>query len=322
MTDTSIARILLKDNFKDIYDALEKSEGSLYLNNAINKWLLSIFTQGISEIYTYFIWDLFLLEGNVIIFKTIYAMIIILEKDIIKCKSFEELNNILNEIPLTFNKRGKLAYYLISKKFNFNMDMIKNYRKILTPSIIKEVINIGTFQNIGDEDDSSNNKKTIICDLDWPLCLKDKKDLKKEYDHIVLKQLNEPNIIDNYIDNYEEYQHLKKNINSNRESEEELLKEKKYEDLLIERKKHLCRSKIMSIRESLIKSNNFAKIKSSDIKARKLSSEFYNKDFNYNENALKRNMTINQIIIDVANDNEGKISFIKENIENEFLKDY
>ena len=58
MTDNSIIRILLKDNFRDIYDALEESGGSLYLNNAVNKWLLSLFIQGISEVYTYFIWDM------------------------------------------------------------------------------------------------------------------------------------------------------------------------------------------------------------------------------------------------------------------------
>ena len=80
MTDSAIVRFLIKENFKDTYNILEDTGAILYLNNTINKWLLSIFIQGISEMYSNFIWDLFLLEGNIIIFKTIYAMIIILEK--------------------------------------------------------------------------------------------------------------------------------------------------------------------------------------------------------------------------------------------------
>ena len=69
MTDNSIVQRLLKENFRDIFEALEESGGLLYLNNAINKWLLSIFIQGISDLYIFFIWDMFLLEGNIIIFR-------------------------------------------------------------------------------------------------------------------------------------------------------------------------------------------------------------------------------------------------------------
>ena len=203
MTDNSIIRILLKDNFRDIYDALEESGGSIYLNNAVNKWLLSLFIQGISEVYTYFIWEMLLIEVNIIIFKTLYAMIIILENYIIKCTSFDQLNNVFNEVPLKFDKRGKLAYYLISKKFNFNMEMIKKYRKTLNPRIIKEIIGLGVFNRRSKDDDESDKdsskeiEKKEECDLDWPICLYDKKDLEKEYDHIILKQLQPPNVIDN-----------------------------------------------------------------------------------------------------------------------------
>ena len=113
MIDSTIVRLLLKDNFKETFQILEKSGGALYLNNTINKWLLSIFIQGISEKYSNFIWDLLLLEGNIVIFKAIYAIFIILQKYINKQKTFKDLNIAFNEIPLKFNNRGKLAYYLI-----------------------------------------------------------------------------------------------------------------------------------------------------------------------------------------------------------------
>ena len=336
MTDNSIVQLLLKENFRDIYDALEESGGNLYLKNAINKWLLSLFIQGISEMYIHFIWDMFLLEGNIIIFKTMYAMIIILENHIIKCKTFDELNKVFNEVPLQFNKRGKLAYYLISKKFNFNMDMIKKYRKMLTPQIIKEIVNLGFFvKHSEDEEDEENEeneededykyKKKTICDLDWPFCLKDKKLFEQNYDHIILKELNGPNVIDNYIDNYEEYQkNLKKN-NLNKEKDDELqyFKKRKFENLLIERKKHFCNSNKMSIRSSLPPKSfiKFDKIKKNENKARQISVDYYIKDFGYDKNN-QRNTTINKIVFDVANDNKSKISFVKENVEKRLLKEY
>jgi len=80
MTDTAIARFLIKENFKETFKLLEDTGGSLSLNNVINKWFLSIFIQGISDEYSNFIWDLFLLEGNIITFKAVYAVFIILEK--------------------------------------------------------------------------------------------------------------------------------------------------------------------------------------------------------------------------------------------------
>ena len=341
MTDNSIVRILLKDNFRDIYDALEESGGSLYLNNAVNKWLLSLFIQGISQVYTYFIWDMLLLEGNIIIFKTLYAMIIILESHIIKCKTFDQLNNVFNEVPLTFDKRGKLAYYLISKKFNFNMEMIKKYRKTLNPRIIKEIVGLGVFnrcskdtdENEKSRDSSMEIQKKEECDLDWPICLHDQKNLEKEYDHIVLKQLQPPNVIDNYIDNYEEYKKMNSkneldNDNDNDSDNQELLnikyyKDKKFQELLIERKKHFCGTKLMSISENLTKSSiNFEKIKQQEIRVRKISEEYFKKENTFDENTLVRNKTINQIIIDVADDNHDKITFVKENVEKDLLKEY
>ena len=325
MTDTSIVRLLLKENFRDIYDALEETGGILYLNNTINKWLLSIFTQGMSDSYTLLIWDMFLLEGNIVVFKTIYALIYILEKHIIKCTNFDELNNVFNEVPLNLNQRANLAYYLISKKFNFNMDLIRKYRKTLSPQIIKEIEGLGTFSKATEENEENEEceSKKIVCDLDSPICLNDKKDLSKEYDHIVLKQLNEPVVIDNYF-NFEEENKIKNNnkkkYDINNEKDEEKIKyykEKAYEDLLIERRKHYCGSKLMSIRADLYKSSNkFEKIESEHLKKRKSSLNiFFDNNEDESKNIDKRNEAINKIVIDVSNQNQRLLSFVKEDVE-------
>ena len=173
MTDSSIAQILLKKNFQQIYDLLEPSGGIIYLNNTINKWLLTIFIHRISEIYSNLIWDLFLLEGNIVLFKALYGMMTILEPYIItKCKTFDELNHLFNNV-------------------------IKQYRKKINKDTIKEIIGIGDFHRDGKILKKKNGNE-IICDLKNPLCVLNQKNLNETYDKIILKQLNKPEIIEDY----------------------------------------------------------------------------------------------------------------------------
>ena len=339
MTDCAIVRLLLKENFKEIFKKLENSGGILYLNNSINKWFLSLFIQGISEIFSNFIWDMFLLEGNIIIFKAIYAIIIILQKQLKIYKSLGDLNKILNDIPLGFNDRAKLAFYLIGKKFNFNMDIIKKYRKTLSLQIIKEIVSLGTFKDDEDNDDEGddkNKKKEIICDLDWPLCIKDKKNLEKEYDYVVLKELDEPNVIEDFIDYYNEYKDGSKKMEYKNKSMNFLndddiesqkikyFKEERFKDILIERKKHYCGSNIMSIRsffyKSKINKNNKEKEKNKEnVKIKKTRSFFNEKE--KEENINERDRRIDRIVTQVFKGNQNKISFIKENVEKNILLD-
>lgn len=301
-----------------MYESLEESGGNLYLNNTVNKWLLSLFTQGTSELYYHFIWDMFLLEGNIIIFKTIYAMMIMLEDHIVKCRTFDQLNNVFNQVPLEFDERGRLAYYLISKKFNFNMEMIKKYRKSLSNQIIKEIVDLGFFENNPEEEGESEEvkQKKIICDLDWPLCSKDKKNLEKEYDLVVLKELDEPYVIENYIDNLEQYKRdIKgKDIDNNLKH----FKEKTFKDLLIERKKHCCGTKIMSIRSNFQNSMDLLSIKKAT--ARRITIKLCSNNFDEDKYTIERNKTINKMVNDIANDNKNIISFVKENVETGLLK--
>ena len=337
MIDSTIVRLLLKDNFKESFDILEKTGGSLYLNNTINKWLLSIFIQGISEMYSNFIWDLFLLEGNFVIFKAIYAIFVILQKYINKHKSFEDLNVAFNEIPLQFNNRGRLAYYLIGKQFNFSMDAIKKYRKCLASQIINEIMGLGSFNNYEDDDDEdekdNNNikkEKKIVCDLDWPQCVNDKKNLEKENDFVVLKELEKPNVIDDYIDYYKQYKNGIKNIGYNNKKKSlfnndiknqkiKHLKEEKFKDLLIERKKHFCGSNIMSIRSSLCEKEKNNNIKKDNLGNKKVK-QLINK-FNERKNSDERDRRIDRIVTHVSIGNRSKIAFKKETIEKEVLFD-
>ena len=299
VTDSSIVQQLLRDNFPEMFTLLEKLGGTMYLTNAINKWFLTIFINRISEVYSNLIWDLFLLEGNLVMFKATYALIRMMYKFIMECKNFDDLNSVFQNVPPTLKIRGKLAYYLLSKKFNFNIDIIKECRKNMNIKVIKEISNLDNSLKNEIEKAKKKNNKDLKCDLDWPICIYNSKDLEKNYDHIILKQLFEPEVIDDYFSENKNYEQEKKN------------NEEKYEDLLIERKKHFCGSKIRSIRDKLIidnKDNNDNNIiKNDNIE-------------NYIENNLD-NQEMNKIIINVANESQKVINFVKEKAEDSFMSD-
>lgn len=300
VTDSSIVQQLLRDNFPEMFTLLEKLGGTMYLTNAINKWFLTIFINRISEVYSNLIWDLFLLEGNLVMFKATYALIRMMYKFIMECKNFDDLNSVFQNVPPTLKIRGKLAYYLLSKKFNFNIDIIKECRKNMNIKVIKEISNLDNSLKNEIEKAKKKNNKDLKCDLDWPICIYNSKDLEKNYDHIILKQLLEPEVIDDYFSENKNYEQEKKN------------NEEKYEDLLIERKKHFCGSKIRSIRDKLIIDNN-------EINNNNILIKNDNIDNNIDNNLENKEM--NKIIINLTNESQKVIKFEKEKAEDSFMSD-
>ena len=300
VTDSSIVQQLLRDNFPEMFTLLEKLGGTMYLTNAINKWFLTIFINRISEVYSNLIWDLFLLEGNLVMFKATYALIRMMYKFIMECKNFDDLNSVFQNVPPTLKIRGKLAYYLLSKKFNFNIDIIKECRKNMNIKVIKEISNLDNSLKNEIEKAKKKNNKDLKCDLDWPICIYNSKDLEKNYDHIILKQLFEPEVIDDYFSENKNYEQEKKN------------NEEKYEDLLIERKKHFCGSKIRSIRDKLIIDNN-------EINNDNILIKNDNIDNNIDNNLENKEM--NKIIINLTNESQKVIKFEKEKAEDSFMSD-
>jgi hypothetical protein len=304
VTDSSIVQQLLRDNFPEMFTLLEKLGGTMYLTNAINKWFLTIFINRISEVYSNLIWDLFLLEGNLVMFKATYALIRMMYKFIMECKNFDDLNSVFQNVPPTLKIRGKLAYYLLSKKFNFNIDIIKECRKNMNIKVIKEISNLDNSLKNEIEKAKKKNNKDLKCDLDWPICIYNSKDLEKNYDHIILKQLFEPEVIDDYFSENKNYEQEKKN------------NEEKYEDLLIERKKHFCGSKIRSIRDKLIIDNN-------EINNNNKNDNILIKNDNIDNNIDNNleNKEMNKIIINLTNESQKVIKFEKEKAEDSFMSD-
>ena len=108
-------------NFKPILSHLKSLNGNIFINNLINKWLISLYMDGIAENFQLIIWDLFLLEGNIILFKAAFALMKMLSKDLFLVKKFEQIQNVIYNVLPNYINTGKLLYYLCIKQYNFNL---------------------------------------------------------------------------------------------------------------------------------------------------------------------------------------------------------
>jgi hypothetical protein len=70
ITDTKIIIDLLIKYFPELEEII--SEERMTIKNFINKWLITIFTNDFKQELGYKIWDYLLLDGNIILFKSIW----------------------------------------------------------------------------------------------------------------------------------------------------------------------------------------------------------------------------------------------------------
>lgn len=233
MTVCTLILTLLKNSCEEVFAHLNDIGAELYLKNLVYKWLLSLFIQNISDKYYSCIWDLLLLEGTVILYKATFGLFRIISKDIMNIRSIEEAQDFFENKTTQYCDLDKLLYYLIIKRYDFDMEMIKENRNNLFPKIIEEIRNNGRFLLAKEQLDE------VYCDKDWPLCTKDYDYRHEISDYFIYRTLDKPNIINNYYE---------RQLNqTNTEPAQGRCKEEKYEKLLIERRKHLCDTNVSSI---------------------------------------------------------------------------
>ena len=197
--------------------------------------MISLYTDGIGENFQLIIWDLFLLEGNIIIFKAAFALMKMLSKDLLLIKKFEHIQNVLFNVLPKYINTGKLLYYLSVKQYNFNHKYIKKRRIYLEKKTYDNINKLGVF--IPKDNIDEDNKD---CDLDWPICVNDKTYKNEIIDFLAFRTLLPPKITEDYFF---------KEINSNNIIKKEEFKDKEYyfSELLIQRRIHTCHSNIHTI---------------------------------------------------------------------------
>ena len=226
-------------NFKPILSHLKSLNGNIFINNLINKWLISLYMDGIAENFQLIIWDLFLLEGNIILFKAAFALMKMLSKDLFLVKKFEQIQNVIYNVLPNYINTGKLLYYLCIKQYNFNHKYIKKRRIYLESKTYDNINKLGVFIPI-----DNINQDNKDCDLDWPICVNDQKYKNEILNFITFRTLFPPNIKEEYFFKYKNNDSLdeKTQKDENNKNNEDY-----FSELLIQRRCHTCDSKIHTI---------------------------------------------------------------------------
>lgn len=245
MTYFTLILNLLKKSTPNVFQHLQLFDSELYLNNVIYKWLLSIFIQSTSRNNWLLIWDVLLLEGPIVLFKAAFGVFQIISKDIMALRSMEDAQTFFEKRIEEYECNDKMVFYLIIKKFDFDMETITRERDALFPQIVKGIRENGNF------DDAKSKLSNSECDVDWPWCTQDVSYRHWIGDVVVYKGMNEVNVNEGYLESGE---YASDNVTKQKECK---MKEEMFKDVLIERKEHVCKSRHHCIKD-VINTNQIA----------------------------------------------------------------
>lgn len=240
MVDCSILIRIFKKTNEELSEHFSSLGLDLILSNILFKWMLSLFTENCIENIMIKIWDCLFLDGDIVLFKACVGLLRVMTNDLLKTKQVENIMKICQSDDY-FNSIEdldvKMDYFLLIKKYSFDKDLISNNRELIFPKVKNTIKKL----------DKKQHKKllqTEKCNLKWPFCLENiDRYFIKHYS--VFKEMNEPNIIENYyfsdpnftkkkfIRNYSKEDITSLDINN--KNNEDI-----FEHLLMERKSHKC----------------------------------------------------------------------------------
>ena len=248
MSDVDILICMMKEKYiPDLFNYLREDFIS-YIKNILMQWFLSLFISNFPIESQLLVWDILFVDKKIALFKTAILLIKELKNDILKMNNLENLTILIRNYVDNFKNLNLLKYNLILKKYEFSNNYINYNRLFILSEMIERI-------NKGNKFKKENLKEKIkereeLCDLSWPFCLYECDSYYNIIDHIVLKNNEQLNIIDNYC----EEESKKQNDNNNKI---DLLynEDLNFNNILIERKKHVCKE----INKSKKENNNYNK---------------------------------------------------------------
>ena len=259
MVDCAIIKDMINDIIPDIPNHLKNLGIEICLDNLLYKWLVGLFFENMNKETSFQIYDAFFLEGNIIIFRTCLAILIICKEQILSYDNLMDLNNFFEEKIKEFSSNELLSLIINEKNekfFNFTMDEINSQRDEKFIRIREQIKKTGEYKRKQAEKNSPNISNE--CNAYYPNCLK----LMSETNIIramTYKNISEPIFENNFYDISNGKRNVYELVKS---SEIEIKKEEKeinlmnekdrkkaiYEDLLMERINHKCKKKLKIIK--------------------------------------------------------------------------
>ncbi|MCQ2818792.1 MAG: TBC domain-containing protein [archaeon] len=270
MIDLTIMMQLLKKFFPDFFKLMEYDPNNYEcLKNLVLQWFFSLFTEFISFNLFKNIWDCFLLKGCIVFFYATIVLVKILSEnsavlDFIQRdkkrkeeeskgnftieENQETFSNVINNEILKLSLSSIMKYHLLEFNFGFNIEHIQLWRETARNEVGSQLTDL----NKGMKKRRNTFLTKDECDLDWPICLYDRDYRFTPIEYTVFRKMNPPKIIDGYffegcffLEEYKSLNTAKNQIEENiSESEAQFRRKIKiFEDIMIERRKHICGSK-------------------------------------------------------------------------------
>jgi len=223
--ETAVVNNLLEKYEPELMDNLAKKEGAdLIIYGIITKFITSLFTFKIDQNITIFFFNIIfgfysLEENKENIFYYFYKIILAIFKsfkaDIIKCKDYKKLNDILNFDKINKEKMQCIIYYTLYDETLIIYSVAK-----IREETIKKIIQ-GKKIKFNYENDEG-----LECNINYPICLEESEVESKLY-----------------LNNYYQKGISKINTNNNIIINEENDDESILKDIIIERRPHYCQIK-------------------------------------------------------------------------------
>ncbi len=305
MTDSAIMLNMIEESLPNVINHLQKFNSEIFLKNLLYKWFISLFMENMNKKICNVIFDFFLFEGNLILFKATILIIFLIKEKILNINNFSDMNNFFEKEIKNFNHQNFAEFLMKNNFFKFDMNYINKKRKEIIIRTKEQILKTFELKKL-----RKNNNEEIQCDFDFPECLK-KNSEPKINSFFIYKQINFPKIIEDFYD----YRHNIKILNKNRiEIENNRLKKisefndknviqtEIFGNLLIERQKHFCNCN-RSSREEILGELNEEKITNMKLffeeknkNSKKIQKNLNNQNFNLNN--------INKTVSNIDNQNK------------------
>ena len=131
MVDCAIIKDMINDIIPEIPKHLKELNLEICLNNLLYKWLVGLFVESFNKDTWIQIYDAFFLEGNIIIFRSVLAILMLTKDQILSYNNMMDINTFFEEKINEFRSDELLSLIINEKNekiFNFNMDDINNQR--------------------------------------------------------------------------------------------------------------------------------------------------------------------------------------------------
>lgn len=273
IVDTIIIKNMIMRYFQSSFlNISENQTSSLYensLSNILNKWLITLFIHNINEDLCEFIWNCLFLQGNIMIFKISLGLFSTLRKEILKLKSIEEFDYLLEKYIATIDEKTILVWYCFLRKYEYDTNSIKGFRNEYILKYIDSNENkpikksneyIKLYKNMKTKGgtDYFHIDKIKKCHILFPICIDSMKNSRK-IDYLIYKRGDKINIIENYFFSYNHIRYKSKSLVKIRKTcqneyrphtkspikvrwidNKEQFKYNSFMSMLIERKEHFC----------------------------------------------------------------------------------